>query len=141
VTASGIEELSREECERLLASQNLGRVAIVIDGNPQIFPVNYAYQDGIVVFRSSLGVKVERSPMSSIAFETDMVDTAYGTAWSVMVEGTAQDITKTIDPTSERLRQVVLEPAAPGDRRYWIGVYVDKMSGRRFSLPGQFVPG
>jgi nitroimidazol reductase NimA-like FMN-containing flavoprotein (pyridoxamine 5'-phosphate oxidase superfamily) len=141
VTASGIEELSREECERLLAGQNLGRVAIVIDGHPQIFPVNYAYQDGIVVFRSALGVKAERSPMSSVAFETDMVDTASGTAWSVMVEGTAQDITKTIDPTSERLRHLVLEPAAPGDRRYWIGVYVAKMSGRRFSLPGQFVHG
>lgn len=132
---SEVEDLSREECERLLASQNLGRIAIVVDGRPQIFPVNYVLEDEVVVFRTGWGLKLERSPLTPVAFETDMVDTVAGEAWSVVVQGTAQDITEAIDARSVRLRHLAVEPAAPGDRRYWMGVYLRDMSGRRFKIP------
>jgi len=132
---SEVDDLSREECERLLASQNLGRIAIIVDGRPQIFPVNYVLEDEVVVFRTSWGLKLERSPLTPVAFETDMVDTAAGEAWSVVLEGTAQDITEAIDTRSVSLRQLAVEPAAPGDRPYWMGVYVREMSGRRFRFP------
>jgi len=132
---SEVDDLSREECERLLASQNLGRIAIIVDGRPQIFPVNYVLEDEVVVFRTSSGLKLERSPLTPVAFETDMVDTAAGEAWSVVLEGTAQDITEAIDTRSVSLRQLAVEPAAPGDRPYWMGVYVREMSGRRFRFP------
>lgn len=132
---SEVEELSREECRRLLASQTLGRIAIVVDGRPQIFPVNYVLDDEVVVFRTSWGLKLERSPLTPVAFETDMVDTVAGDAWSVVVYGTAQDITEAIDTRSVRLRHLAVDPAAPGDRPYWVGVYVREMSGRRFTVP------
>jgi len=132
---SEVEDLSREECERLLASQSLGRIAIVVEGRPQIFPVNYVLEDEVVVFRTSWGLKLERSPLTPVAFETDMVDPAAGEAWSVVVLGTAQDITEAIDTRSVRLRHLAVDPAAPGDRPYWMGVYVREMSGRRFRLP------
>ena len=34
--------LSEEDCWGLLRSHNLGRLAIVVDGRPRIFPMNYA---------------------------------------------------------------------------------------------------
>ena len=129
-----LEELSKQECERLLASQGLGRVAMVIDGRPQIFPVNYAFADGVVVFRTGEGLKLERSPMTAVAFEADGIDARKGLAWSVMIQGTAQNVTNTIDPRSERLRHLAVSPAAPGDRNYWVGIYVTHISGRRFKL-------
>jgi uncharacterized protein len=133
VTAD-LEELSEQECQRLLASQDLGRVAMVIDGRPQIFPVNYAFADGVVVFRTGEGLKLDRSPTTAVAFETDGLDETNGLAWSVMVGGTAQNITNTIDSGSERLRHLSVSPAAPGDRNYWVGIYVSSISGRRFKL-------
>ena len=129
-----LEDLSEQECERLLASQDLGRVAMVLDGRPQIFPVNYAFADGVVVFRTGEGLKLERSPMTAVAFETDRIDQTQGLAWSVMVEGTAQNITNTIDARSERLRHLSVSPAAPGERNFWVGIYVSHISGRRFEL-------
>ena len=35
-----ISDLSRDECERLLASHNVGRLALVVDGQPHLLPVN-----------------------------------------------------------------------------------------------------
>lgn len=129
-----LEELSEQECERLLTQRDLGRVAIVVDGRPQIFPVNYAFADGVVVFRTGEGLKLDRSPTTEVAFETDGIDETNGLAWSVMVQGTAQNITNTIDTRSERLRHLSVSPAAPGDRSYWVGIYVSHISGRRFKL-------
>ena len=130
-----VEVLDEDECKRLLQSQDLGRIAIVIDGRPQIFPVNYVFDEGVVVFRTTAGLKLEQGPLSSVAFETDHVDYENRLAWSVMVQGTAQDITATIDSLSERLRRLPVVPAAPGDRRDWMGVYAHQVTGRRFRLP------
>jgi nitroimidazol reductase NimA-like FMN-containing flavoprotein (pyridoxamine 5'-phosphate oxidase superfamily) len=129
-----VEVLSEAECKHLLQSGGLGRVAFVIDGRPQIFPVSYAFDEGVVVFRTSPGLKLERGPYSYAAFEVDQIDRGIGVAWSVTVQGTAQDISQTIDPLSERLRLLAVKPGAPGDRREWMGIYADHISGRRFKL-------
>jgi len=131
---ANLEELSEQESERLLASSDLGRVAMVVDGRPQIFPVNYAFADGVVVFRTGEGLKFDRTPMTAVAFETDGIDATNGFAWSVVVQGTAQNITNTIDTRSERLRHLSVSPAAPGERNYWFGIYMSHISGRRFQL-------
>lgn len=127
-------ELSQKECLRLLATKDLGRLAIVVDGQPLIFPVNYAMQDKVVVFRTGPGVKLERGPYTLAAFEVDDVDRRGGVAWSVMVQGTAQDITDSIDERSKQLRSLTVRPAAPGAKSRWMGVYAAKITGRRFRL-------
>ena len=53
-----LEELSEPECLELLAQQTLGRVAIVVDGRPQIFPVNYAMYGDVIVLRTAPGTKL-----------------------------------------------------------------------------------
>ena len=37
-----LEEIQEWECLEILARRDLGRIAIVVEGQPQIFPVNYA---------------------------------------------------------------------------------------------------
>jgi nitroimidazol reductase NimA-like FMN-containing flavoprotein (pyridoxamine 5'-phosphate oxidase superfamily) len=126
--------LSERECARLLRTKDLGRLAIVVDGAPQIFPVNYAYDERVVVFRTSPGMKLERGPYTKAAFEVDSVDRKSGLAWSVVVHGTAQDISGATDVLAQRLRRLVVGPQAPGTRTRWMAVYADSITGRRFRL-------
>lgn len=131
----GVEVLSESESARLLKSHDLGRLAIVVDGRPEIFPVNYAFDEGVVVFRTAPGLKLERAPLTYAAFEADSVDRERGVAWSVVVKGTVHEITTAIDRLSERLRQLVVRPAFPGERSEWLAVYSTTVTGRRFSIP------
>ena len=134
VPTSDIEILSEEQCLDLLRSHRVGRIAMTDRGQPLIFPVNYAADDRAVVFRTAPGMKLTASPMSKVAFEIDEVDTAAGTAWSVMVQGVAYEITSALDHLSERLRSLVVEPMAPGERKHWVAVMRREISGRRFRL-------
>ena len=45
-------DIARTECEDLLAAATLGRLGVVVDGRPEIFPVNHVYdrESGCVVF-------------------------------------------------------------------------------------------
>jgi len=126
--------LSERESARLLKTRDVGRLALVVDGRPEIFPVNYAFDERAVVFRTSPGMKLERGPYTAAAFEVDHVDRTSKVAWSVVVHGTAHDITGSADRLSERLRTLVVRPAVPGQRRRWMAIYADRITGRRFRL-------
>jgi uncharacterized protein len=127
-------ELSGAECAELLKTRNFGRVALVVDGKPEIFPVNYAFDEGVVVFRTATGLKLERGPYTLAAFEVDDIDEKQGVAWSVVAHGTAQDISSSLDTLSERLRKLAVTPIAPGERPHWMAIYSDRMTGRRFPI-------
>lgn len=126
--------LSERECVRLLKTKDIGRLAIVVDGRPEIFPINYAFDERAVVIRTSPGMKLERGPYTAAAFEVDDVDRSTGVAWSVVVHGTAHEITTAGDLLSERLRRLVVKPAAPGTRMRWMAIYAERITGRRFRI-------
>ena len=130
----GLEPIAEEECLYLLGLHRLGRVAIDVDGRPQVFPVNYAVSRRVVAFRTAPGTKLANAPMSHVAFEIDDYDSATGVGWSVMVKGIAYEITEALDGLSERLRTLVVEPMAPGERHNWVAVMRHEISGRRFRL-------
>jgi uncharacterized protein len=132
--------LSNEECWALLQSHNLGRLAIVIEGRPRIFPVNYAAAENTVVFRTEPGTKLQHGPGSAACFEIDDYDQGTSMAWSVMVVGVLEDITEANDERSRRLRSLSVEPAAPGRRLHWLALNADELSGRSFR-GGWIVPG
>ncbi len=115
-------------------TKDLGRLAIVVDGQPLIFPVNYAMDDRVVVFRTGPGVKLERGPYTRAAFEVDDVDRRGGVAWSVMVQGAMQEISESIDARSAKLRKLAVRTMAPGTKSRWMGVYAERITGRRFRL-------
>ena len=47
----GLEPIPMLGCMRHLRTETIGRVAVMVDGHPEIFPVNYAF-DGRDVVRS-----------------------------------------------------------------------------------------
>lgn len=126
--------LSESDSIALLKTRGLGRIAIVVDGEPEIFPVNYAFEERAVVFRTASGLKLERGPYTAAAFEVDDLDPKSGVAWSVVVHGTVHDISEASDSLAERLRSLVVEPAAPGPRMSWMAIYADRITGRRFNV-------
>ena len=42
--------LSEDECWNLLSSMSLGRLVTIMDGKPEIFPVNFATRRRTVLF-------------------------------------------------------------------------------------------
>lgn len=126
-------EISEEECVELLASTNLGRLGVVLDGRPEIFPVNHVFDpsSGGVAFPTNARSKLRGAlDWPSVAFEVDGLDDDSG-GWSVVVQGAAEEIR---DPGEiERLaadRRVVWWPGA---HPRWIRIVPSKITGRRIS--------
>ena len=129
---TGIEVLDRGECLRLLATQEVGRIAVVDHGNPHIFPVNFVLDGDAVVFRTAVGTKLDASSRSLVAFEVDQLDTANRSGWSVVVHGWAQEVTD-YDRADlvDRVRNLVLSPWAESDKPHLVRVAGHTITGRR----------
>ena len=126
------EILDEQQCQHLLASKDIGRIAFSVQGEPEIFPVNYAADGSTVVFRTGEGTKLQLAVMLRVAFEVDDWDPATGVGWSVVIKGVAEEITSGIDQFAMALRSRRVVPLAPGVREYWIAVYPGEITGRRF---------
>jgi uncharacterized protein len=131
---ASLEDLGRGECLDLLATAAVGRVGLLVDGRPEVLPVNYALDGDTVLFRTSEGTVLNQASLAVVAFEVDHLDTATHSGWSVLVQGTARDIGAAIDPTSERLLRLSLITWAPGRRQHWFQVRPDKITGRRLRV-------
>src|SRR6202162_2759091 len=116
-----LEEIPEPHCLEILEQHSLGRIAVVIDGQPQIFPVNYAMSGRIVAFRTGSGTKLSHAPGSKVCFEIDEYDPAAGTGWSGMGQGVAVDGPGAFDDVSLAPRAAAPRPLAPGAQPYRIG--------------------
>ena len=126
-----IESVPPATCWNLLATTSFGRVGLVVDGKPEVLPVNYAIDGESILFRTGEGTVLTQASLAVVAFETDYVDPRDHSGWSVMVQGFARDIGDAIDPTSERLKRLTLITWAPGTRARWIHIQPEKVTGRR----------
>jgi uncharacterized protein len=127
-----LEVLSEAQCRELLASRGIGRIAFSIDGESEIFPVNYAADGAVVVFRTAVEAQLQGAVMRRVAFEVDDWDPVTQVGWSVVVKGVAQEVTGALDQFAAALRNLPVYPLAPGEREQWIAVYPSEISGRRF---------
>jgi nitroimidazol reductase NimA-like FMN-containing flavoprotein (pyridoxamine 5'-phosphate oxidase superfamily) len=89
---SDVEILSDRECWKLLRESVVGRLAVTVDGSPDIFPVNPIVDHGTIVFRTSAGTKLGATKGKNVAFEVDGYDSDTARAWSVVVKGRAVEI-------------------------------------------------
>jgi uncharacterized protein len=129
-----LEEIPAAECLEILGQHSLGRIAIVVDGQPQIFPVNYAMSGRIIAFRTAAGSKLSHAPTSKVSFEIDEYDSSVGVGWSVMVQGVAVDATDAFDDVSWAARAAAPSPLVPGVKPYRVAIEPSKITGRRFRL-------
>jgi nitroimidazol reductase NimA-like FMN-containing flavoprotein (pyridoxamine 5'-phosphate oxidase superfamily) len=130
-----IEELDENECLALIAPGGVGRIAYTSRFGPAVLPVNYALQDGAIVFRTA-----EHGPLDEdlrtgianadykVAFEIDEIDAAGHQGWSVLVQGPAHHVT---GAEQELVRRAGAEPWAPGDRQLFVRIAPSRITGRR----------
>jgi nitroimidazol reductase NimA-like FMN-containing flavoprotein (pyridoxamine 5'-phosphate oxidase superfamily) len=122
--------LSEEECLRLLARVHFGRIGFVADGEPTVLPVNYAFDEAAVVFRSPEGAKLTAAvARQRVAFEVDATDPLYQGGWSVLARGVVEVVEDAAE--IERLAQLPLRPWWPKARDRWLRIRIDTVSGRR----------
>jgi nitroimidazol reductase NimA-like FMN-containing flavoprotein (pyridoxamine 5'-phosphate oxidase superfamily) len=127
VDHAGMDVLPHEECLRLAASQPVGRVAFMSDGEPIVLPVNHALVGQFVVFRTLVGTKLNAVAKGTpMAFEVDSFDEAGQTGWSVVFRGTAEEIDED-DMRDLDLLSWVDEPV----RDRWVRIRPDTVTGRR----------
>ncbi len=133
LTPAGLEPMTEAECWKLLDQGVVGRLAVAIDGHPDVFPVNYTVDDGSIVIRTAPGTKLAAAVLGrGVAFEIDSTDEERRIGWSVVVHGKAFEV--------ERLDELVavadlpVEPWAPGVKGHFIRIEPTEVTGRR--LPG-----
>lgn len=128
---AAIEEMSRSDALDMLQRHGfVGRVAFIVDGHPMIMPVNYLAERDELVFCTGEGTKLSRLRAgAAVAFEVDDSRPLDRSGWSVVIEGTASEIT---DPEKLKwLRRGPLKSWAVGPLGHWIGITYERVSGRR----------
>jgi len=138
--ATELEVLDEGECLALLAASEVGRVGVVVDGEPLIFPVNYVFEGNSVVVRTSFGTMLSGAALALAAFEVDSFDLDRRSGWSVLVQGVGHDVTDALDLTSEHLQTLEVLPWAPGPKPRLLRIDVRTISGRRFAGGGENSP-
>jgi hypothetical protein len=125
-----LEHLNPADCWQLLAATPVGRIGVLNDSAPEIYPVNHVVDHHTIVFRTDPGSKLRgllRSP--SVCYQVDGIDPADATGWSVLVKGRATEL--------HGLDELGTVAALPlrywtlGDKAHWIRIVPDVVTGRR----------
>ena len=128
------EELDTATCLALLREAPFGRLAVIVNNRPEIFPVNHAVHHGSVVFRTSTGTKLFAAVGQPVAYEADGHDRQTGRAWSVVVSGTAHEIQQ-LHEVLEAL-ELPVYPWEGGPKPHFVRIDPDTITGRRFTVHG-----
>jgi uncharacterized protein len=134
-------ELDARHCWERLRAAGMGRLAVVVDDAPEIFPVDHAVDDTAdaprILVRTAAGTKLFAADGRDVAFEVDGVDTLVDGehAWSVVAKGVAETIR---DPV-ELARRATLPPRPRwrSVKPHLLAIHVTSVSGRSFPVdPG-----
>ena len=102
----------------------------MVDGQPLVFPVNFAIDGDAIVLRTDLGNTVYGARHGPVAFECDGTDDPrYHTAWSVLATGDATEVHNSAD--LERLNQLPLLIWSPSPKPIWLRIQPTALTGRR----------
>ena len=125
--------LTAAQCWKLLSETSVGRLALTVDGRPDVFPVNYQVDGESLIFRTGNGTKVDGIRADArVAVEADAVSAEFGIAWSVVIKGRAEmraaatsELNATVDG---------LFPWQGVGKEHLIRIVPETVTGRRFTL-------
>ncbi len=122
--------MTLEESERMLSVRSIGRIAIVIAGEPLILPVLFLYAQGTIVFRTAPGEKLDAVWQNAVAaFEIDGWDALTRTGWSVLVRGRTETVYQREQVAA--LKELGLESWVPSPPTTWVRIRPSVITGRR----------
>ncbi|MDV3209528.1 MAG: pyridoxamine 5'-phosphate oxidase family protein [Rhodococcus ruber] len=123
--------LSDEESWELLGTERIGRLVVVSDGRPDVFPINFAVRDRKLYCRTAEGSKlVELTLNAEGAFEADHVE--QDRAWSVVLHGRARNLVRYNE--IQEAEELGLQAWVPTPKYNFVEVTASEISGRRFAL-------
>ena len=128
-----MEELSRDECLRLIATTAVGRIIYTRQAMPAVELVNFAVHDGDIVIRTNRSGKLAVAVTGAVvAFEVDQLNPGDQTGWSVTAIGRSRVVS---DPAEvERLSGIGLSTWAPGEREHFIRISTEIVNGRMLKV-------
>ena len=133
---TGIRWIEEKDCLRLLATKEVGRIGFVLGGSPELLLVNYVLDGDAVVFLTAKGSKLRGIARSPVVFEVDDTDTANRSGWSVVIHGTAEEVTNFDSPSlRSRVRELRLEPWPAGDKPHMVRIRATSITGRAIGPP------
>lgn len=128
-----VEELSLAECWELLDDTPVGRLAVDIAGQPDIFPINYIVDGDALVFRTAAGTKLAGAVIGRhVALEIDGACVDDRTVWSVVVKGTAREITNMFERYAAD--DLPLYPWVADPKPNFVRIAPQLITGRRFHV-------
>lgn len=134
---SDVTDLGRSECLELLNLVSVGRVGASVNALPVIFPVHFALFEESVLFRTAPGTKLDAATIGAVvAFQADAREPFGESHWSVLLQGTASDVTD--DSDQAEARSVWIKPwAGIKEHHHLIRLEATNVTGRRFRIVGE----
>ncbi len=131
-----LRDLTEAECRGLIAAGGIGRFLFVQAGRgPVAIPVNFKFDGTDVLFRTSNDSEIaEGIHQQPVSFDVDHLDDALGEGWSVLLTGTAREITE--DAELHRAQALDIEPWAAGERKMYVRLTPNQVTGRRIRVSG-----
>jgi len=131
-----IEMLSDDECWALLEDEKLGRLAVSVRGEPDIFPINYAVMNHSIVVRTTAGSKLVSLLLNAaVAFEIDGWRAEDNVAWSVVAKGLARAVQP--GALADEIADLPLVPWNTSPKNHLVIIEVTDVSGRSFEAKGR----
>jgi len=124
------DRIAEHESWMLLREAVVGRLAVVVDDAPDLFPVNHVVDHGTLVFRTAEGTKLAATVGRQVAYEVDGYDLGSGEAWSVVVKGRASEVHELHDVLEAMQLPLFPWHAAPKPRL--VRIEPTSVTGRRF---------
>jgi len=124
--------LTEETCWSLVGSAKVGRLGVVIDGRPLVFPICHVFTDGCVFFPTNEGSKMHGAlSWPWVGCEVDGVEDDQLSAWSVMIGGSAEVVAEPGRIAElEALQSFTFRHAGP---LRWIRIVPETVTGRRIA--------
>ena len=133
-------EIPVQECYRLLATQEIGRLGVNAEHYPLVIPVNYGVDGTTIVIRTHPGTTLRAAAHANVTFEVDEIDRRSRSGWSVLARGLAEEVTAAHRAELvARTHGTGVQPWAPGEHGHWLRLIVHHITGRRI-VPGELPP-
>ncbi|HZK32718.1 MAG TPA: pyridoxamine 5'-phosphate oxidase family protein [Corynebacterium sp.] len=128
-----MEILSAEESLELMSTVTLGRLVVRRKDDIDLFPLNYAVDEGKIYFRTAEGTKLFSLALGNeVLFEADHAELDDALAWSVIIKGQARILTSHAEILAAE--ELPVKPWTPSLKYNFVEITPKEISGRRFQL-------
>jgi nitroimidazol reductase NimA-like FMN-containing flavoprotein (pyridoxamine 5'-phosphate oxidase superfamily) len=128
MSGTSVEYLSEEECWGLLAGEPVGRLGVIFESGPEIYPLNHVIDGHSIVFRTDPGSKLAGlTKTPAVCYQVDGLDPAGHTGWSVLVKGRAEEFR----PPDDQAEELQPDFWTVGPKAHWVRILPNEITGRR----------